>query len=193
MAELIRSKKGQKLDPKAVVFWSIIGAITVALLVSLIVIFVQNLQITNKEKFTYLEGNEIFNCEQEEYFVVVYDFDLETDKTEDEFEKVLLNYLTFLKKYYGNKIEDVEYAHKLYAVDSSAEANYKAIVKDTKESNIDGTTAVTNTFVDSDQLLRIASKDLPTLLVVRDGVIAEHKTGEDAISKYLQEIIDKYK
>ncbi len=193
MAKLIQSNKKNKISPKAITFWSIISAITVALIVTLIVLFIQNLQLTAKDDLKYLEGNEIFSQEEGTYFVLVYDFEVEDEEELDDFEKVVLNYQTFLKKYYGDKIDGAEYAFKLYAVDSANPSNYKAIVKDVKESNISGTTAVTNSFAtDSKTLLRIAESDLPTLLVIKDGKVDSYKTGFGNVSKYLQEIIDKY-
>ena len=192
MATLIKNKKKNTINPKAITFWSIISAITLALIITLIVLFIQNLQLTDKDDLKYLKGNEIFSQEESKYFVLVYDFDVDDDEALDDFEKVVLNYQTFLKKYYGNKIEGTEYAFKLYAVDSADPSNYKAIVKDVKESNITGTSAVTNSFATSEELLRIAESDLPTLLVIENGEVSSYKTGFGNVSKYLQEIIDMY-
>lgn len=192
MASLVKNKKKNTISPKAITFWSIIGAITLALIITLIVLFIQNLQLTDKDDLKYLEGNEIFSQEESKYFVLVYDFEVDDEEALDDFEKVVLNYQTFLKKYYGNKIDGTEYAFKLYAVDSANPSNYKAIVKDVKESNITGTTAVTNSFANPDTLLRIAESDLPTLLVIENGEVASYKTGFGNVQKYLQEIIDKY-
>ena len=192
MATLIKNKKKNTINPKAITFWSIISAITLALIITLIVLFIQNLQLTDKDDLKYLKGNEIFSQEESKYFVLVYDFDVDDEEALDDFEKVVLNYQTFLKKYYGNKIEGTEYAFKLYAVDSADPSNYKAIVKDVKESNITGTSAVTNSFATSEELLRIAESDLPTLLVIENGEVSSYKTGFGNVSKYLQEIIDMY-
>ena len=192
MATLIKNKKKNTISPKAITFWSIICTITLALIITLVVMFIQNLQLTSKDDLTYLQGNEIFSQEESTYFVLVYDFEVEDEEELDDFEKIILNYQTFLKKYYGKKIDGSEYAYKLYAVDSADPSNYKAIVKDTKESVITGTTAVTNSFASSDKLLRIAESDLPTLLVIEDGEVISYKTGMGNVSKYLQEIIDKY-
>jgi len=195
MANLVKNKKTKKLDPRVIGFWSVIAAITLTLIIVLIVVFIQNLQLTDKDDLEYLEGNEIFQCEEQEYFVIIYDFEVEDEEELDEFEKVILNYQTFLKKHYGDEIDGVEYAHKLYAVDSADPDNYKAIVKDVKNSNYKGTSAVTNSFAESDaELLRIAERDLPTLLVIRDGVVQNASvTGAGSVCDYLQKIIDMYK
>lgn len=192
MASLIKNKKKNTISPKAITFWSIISAITLALIITLIVLFIQNLKLTDKDDLKYLEGNEIFSQEESKYFVLVYDFEVDDEEALDDFEKVVLNYQTFLKKYYGKEIDDTEYAFKLYAVDSANPSNYKAIVKDVKESNITGTSAVTNSFATQEELLRIAESDLPTLLVIEDGKVASYKTGFGNVSKHLQEIIDMY-
>ncbi len=194
MANLVKNKKTQKLDPRAITFWGFIGAITLILIIVLIVTFVQNLQLKDKDDLEYLQGNEIFNCDENQYFVIVYDFELDADEEElDYFEEVVLNYQTFLKRHYGDKIDDIEYAHKLYAVDSADPDNYRAIVKDVKESNIDGTSAVTNSFGSQDELLRISEIDLPVLLIIENGVVTSHKKGIGSICGYLQDIIDMYK
>lgn len=192
MATLIKNNKKNKISPKAITFWSIISAITLVLIITLIVLFIQNLQLTDKDDLKYLEGNEIFSQEENKYFVLVYDFEVDDEEALDDFEKIILNYQTFLKKYYGNKIEGTEYAFKLYAVDSADPSNYKAIVKDVKESNINGTSAVTNSFATPEELLRIAESDLPTLLIIENGQVASYKTGIGNVSKHLQEIIDMY-
>ena len=193
MANLVKNKKNKKINPRVVTFWSIISAITLALLISVIVLFIQNLELTSKDDLKYLEGNEIFNQKEEKYFVLVYGFDVQNEEELDDFEKVVLNYQTFLKKHYGDKIEGTEYAFRLYAVDSAKPSNYKAIVKGVKESNITGATAVTNSFSSSsDELLRISENDLPTLLIIENGEVINYKSGVGNIQKYLQEIIDKY-
>ena len=192
MASLVKNKKKKSINPKAITFWSIIGAITLALIITLIVLFIQNLKLTDKDDLKYLKGNEIYSQEESKYFVLVYDFDVDDEEALDDFEKVVLNYQTFLKKYYGKKIDSTEYAFKLYAVDSADPSNYKAIVKDVKESNIKGTTAVTNSFATDGELLRIAESDLPTLLVIENGKVTSYETGIGSVCNYLQKIIDKY-
>ena len=194
MANLVKNKRTKKLDPRVIGFWSIIAAITITLIIVLIVSFVKNLQETDKDDLEYLVGNEIFKCEEQEYFVIIYDFEVEDEEELDEFERVILNYQTFLKKHYGDKIDGIEYAHKLYAVDSADPDNYKAIVKDVKDSNYKGTSVVTDGFVDASQKLRIAESDLPTLLVIKDGVVQDASvTGVGEVCNYLQEIIEMYK
>ena len=100
MSTLVKNKKKQSLSPKAAIFWSLICAITLVLVVSLIVLFIQNYKANSKDDIEYLTGNEIFTQKEDTYFVLVYDFNTpEEDEELEYFDKVVLNYQSFLKKY----------------------------------------------------------------------------------------------
>ena len=191
MSNLVKNKKGQKVNPKLVVFWSIISAITIGLVVTLIVLFIQNLSLNDKDDITYLSGNEIFQQEDNKYYVLVYDFNSSEDDL-DELEEFVLNYQTFLKKYYGKDVNDAVTALKLYGVDTALPINKKIIIENGTE-NIEGATAVTNSLSnDSSKLLRIDDENLPVLLVIENGTVSDYVDTQNGIKNYLQEIIYSY-
>ena len=195
MSTLVKNKKKQSLSPKAAIFWSLICAITLVLVVSLIVLFIQNYKANSKDDIEYLTGNEIFTQKEDTYFVLVYDFNTpEEDEELEYFDKVVLNYQSFLKKYEGKKVNGEEKAFKLYGVDTALPENYKIVVSKEDEEKISGTSKITDAFIsDTDSsLLRIYEKHLPTLLVITEGKVTNYVTGRGSISKYLQEIIDLY-
>ena len=195
MRTLVKNKKKQSLSPKAAIFWSLICAITLVLVVSLIVLFIQNYKANSKDDIEYLTGNEIFTQKEDTYFVLVYDFNTpEEDEELEYFDKVVLNYQSFLKKYEGKKVNGEEKAFKLYGVDTALPENYKIVVSKEDEEKISGTSKITDAFIsDTDSsLLRIYENHLPTLLVITEGKVTNYVTGRGSVSKYLQEIIDLY-
>ena len=195
MSTLVKNKKKQSLSPKAAIFWSLICAITLVLVVSLIVLFIQNYKANSKDDIEYLTGNEIFTQKEDTYFVLVYDFNTpEEDEELEYFDKVVLNYQSFLKKYEGKKVNGEEKAFKLYGVDTALPENYKIVVSKEDEEKISGTSKITDAFIsDTDSsLLRIYENHLPTLLVITEGKVTNYVTGRGSVSKYLQEIIDLY-
>ena len=195
MSTLVKNKKKQTISPKVVVFWSLICAITLVLVVSLIVLFIQNYKANSKDDIEYLTGNDIFAQEESTYFVLVYEFNTPEENDELEyFDKVVLNYQSFLKKYGGKKVDGEEHAFKLYGVDTALPNNYKIIVSDEDDEKISGTSKVTDSFIsDTDaSLLRIYEDNLPTLLVITEGKVESYVSGRGSVSKYLQEIIDLY-
>ena len=86
MSTLVKNKKKQTISPKVVVFWSLICAITLVLVVSLIVLFIQNYKANSKDDIEYLTGNDIFAQEESTYFVLVYEFN--TPEENEELERL---------------------------------------------------------------------------------------------------------
>ena len=193
MSKFVRNKKSQKLDPKAIFFWGAIAAITLALIISLIVVFVQQYKATDKDDIEYLTRNEIYLQEENKYFVLVYGFNAEDSEELEYFEEVVLSYQTFLKKYYGKKVDGEEKAFKLYGVDTENPSNYLIVVDKADKQNILDTTSVKDSFItDETTFLRIFKDNLPTLLVVENGVVTDYHQGESTICKFLDEIMKLY-
>ena len=199
MSTLVKNKKKQSLSPKAAIFWSLICAITLVLVVSLIVLFIQNYKANSKDDIEYLTGNEIFTQKEDTYFVSsflvgILIFLKHENEELEYFDKVVLNYQSFLKKYEGKKVNGEEKAFKLYGVDTALPENYKIVVSKEDEEKISGTSKITDAFIsDTDSsLLRIYENHLPTLLVITEGKVTNYVTGRGSVSKYLQEIIDLY-
>lgn len=192
MSSLVKSKKNRKISPKLIAFWSIIAAITLGLLIALVVIFIQNLSLNDKDDIEYLSGNEIFKQEDDSYYVLIYDFD-STEEDIDYVEKVVLEYLTFLKKYEGKELDGKVTALKLYGVDSALPENYAMLVNDVDDENITGASAVfDNLASDKTKLLRVCKSELPVLVTITNGSVSAVTENQNSVLGFLQNIMDSY-
>lgn len=192
MSSLVKSKKNRKISPKLIAFWSIIAAITLGLLIALVVIFIQNLSLNDKDDIEYLSGNEIFKQEDDSYYVLIYDFD-STEEDIDYVEKVVLEYLTFLKKYEGKELDGKVTALKLYGVDSALPENYAMLVNDEADENITGASAVfDNLASDKTKLLRVCKSELPVLVTITNGSVSAVTENQNSVLGFLQNIMDSY-
>lgn len=192
MGNLVKKKRNNKISPKVIAFWSIIGAITVALVVTLIVLFVQNYRLKDQDDIECVSGVEIFNQEEDKYYVLVYNFDSKEENV-DEFEDFVLSYLTFLKKYGGEEYNGEVTALNLYGADTSLRDNNKIITSDESKENITGAYAITDSLSGSTSgLLRIYDGNLPILLIIEDGKVVDYKETQGTIQQFLNEIIKNY-
>ena len=192
MSSLVKSKKNRKISTKLIAFWSIIAAITLGLLIALVVIFIQNLSLNDKDDIEYLSGNEIFKQEDDSYYVLIYDFD-STEEDIDYVEKVVLEYLTFLKKYEGKELDGKVTALKLYGVDSALPENYAMLVNDEADENITGASAVfDNLASDKTKLLRVCKSELPVLVTITNGSVSAVTENQNSVLGFLQNIMDSY-
>lgn len=192
MSSLVKSKKNRKISPKLIAFWSIIAAITLGLLIALVVIFIQNLSLNDKDDIEYLSGNEIFKQEDDSYYVLIYDFD-STEEDIDYVEKVVLEYLTFLKKYEGKELDGKVTALKLYGVDSALPENYAMLVNDEADENITGASAVFDSLAsDKTKLLRVCKSELPVLVTITNGSVSAVTENQNSVLGFLQNIMDSY-
>lgn len=192
MGNLVKKKKNNKISPKVIAFWSIIGAITVALVVTLIVLFVQNYRLKDQDDIECVSGVEIFNQEEDKYYVLVYNFE-SNEENVDEFEEFILSYLTFLKKYGGDEYNGEVTALNLYGADTSLRDNNKIITSDESKENITGAYAITDSLSGSTSgLLRIYDENLPILLVIENGKVVDYKETQGTIQQFLNEIIKNY-
>lgn len=173
----IKSNKKSSISPKAIVFWSIMGAIVVTLIVFFIIRVSQKKDIQSYSKVESLQGQELYTQKESRYYVLIYDFK-GTEEMKD-FDNNVFMYLTF---YRDNKTK----ANKLYKFDITDRVN-KMCLADT--CNIDGTTAFPSPNQkfnqDTSTILEVMEEELPILVLVVDGEIASSYEGTSAIMTQL--------
>lgn len=175
-------KKKKSLSPKVIVFWSFIGLITVVLLTILIVKVVQEVPINSYASVEKIKGYDMFSKDDDTYYVLFYDF--ENKEENESFDKGMFKYLEYTR---NNKLKKDVYT--LYGMDSDEFANKPCLGNN---NNIDGATKFPNELEGSGpNVLSINKDDLPVLLIIKDGEVSDHKTGENDILDYFDGIMNK--
>lgn len=186
-AKTLKNNKKTKISKKSYIFWGAIAAAVILLIVSLIIFALNNRGIVNYENVEFLDGQEIYEQEEDKYLVLFYNFNYEKDM--ETFDNTMYTYLEY---YRNNSSKDG--VLKMYGADCDTETNRVVLVDG--DSNIQGTTkhpfgAPSWTNPDATTILKINETSVPVLLVVTDGTVTDYKTGETAISVYLQTIKNK--
>lgn len=175
----LKSNKKQKVSVKTYVFWGSVFAAVLVLIILLVINAANNRTINNFDSMDYVKGNQVFTVDEDEYFVLFYDF--AGEKRMEEFDNVVLKYLQYQRNnklkatpVYGADLD--EYSNKLFIYDSS---------------NIEGTTTYPgNTFVDvtDSSVLRFKNDDIPLLILIKDGEVTNSYEGETAVKEYLSKL-----
>ena len=183
MNSKIKSNKKSSVPVKSVVFWSIMGAVVLGLIIMFVVRAVQKKDITSYSKVESVQGQELFAQSEDEYYVLVYDF--EQDEAMEDFDKTVFQYLTY---YRDNKTK----ANKLYKFDIDDLIN-KMCLGD--ECNLVGTTSFptpNQKFTkDTSTIISVVSAECPVLLVVSGGTITNAFEGSSEVLTQLNSIMNK--
>ena len=178
----IKSNKKTDISPKAIVFWSIMGAIVLALIIFFIIRVAQKKDIQSYSKVDSVQGQELYTQSEQSYYVLIYDFKGSEDMKD--FDNNVFMYLTF---YRDNKNK----ANKLYKFDITDRVN-KMCLSDT--CNIEGTTAFPSPNQkfnqDTTTILEVVEEELPILVLVSNGEIVSSYEGISAIMTQLNSDIN---
>lgn len=167
---------------KSILFWGIIGLITLAFIIAVIVKFVQSRTVDSYDSLSQLEGEELFEASEGKYIVFVYNSEKEEAATNNEFDQTVFNYITFAKRNSSN-----ENVLAIFGFDVTKPENNKVVISD----NGGKIEKVIN--VEEIKDLLIKEGNVPALLVIKDNKITDYKDSDNAISDYLQTIIDENK
>lgn len=175
----LKSNKKNKISAKTYIFWGCVAAAVITLLVLLTVSALQRRDVRSFDSLEYVEREGIFNQNEQEYYVLFYDF--AGEKHMEEFDNVVLKYMQYVrnnskaKKIFGADLD--EYSNKLLIYDG--------------DPNIEGTTTYPgNTFVDAfnSSVLRFSNDDTPLLVVVKEKTITKYYSGETEIKEFLSNL-----
>lgn len=178
----IKSNKKTTISPKAIIFWSIMGAIVLALIILFIIRVAQKKDIKSYSKLESLQGQELYTQKESSYYVLIYDY--ANDEAMKDFDESVFMYLTF---YRDNKNK----ANKLYKFDITDRVNKMCLSENT---NLDGTSQfpTPNQKYGSDaNVLEILESDLPILVLIQDGSIVDSFEGTSEIQTQLNSDIRK--
>lgn len=183
-AKTLKNNKKTKISKKSYIFWGAIAAAVILLIVSLIIFALNNRGIVNYENVEFLDGQEIYEQEEDKYLVLFYNFEYEKDM--ETFDNTVYTYLEY---YRNNSSKDG--VLKMYGADCDTETNRVVLVDGS--SNIQGTIkhpfgAPSWTNPDASTILKINNSEVPVLLIISEGSVTDYKTGETAINIYLQSL-----
>lgn len=177
MNDKLRKKKN--VSSKAVVFWSAMGVLLLVLITLLVVRIAQTREVSSYKNVEMISGQEMFAQEESTYYVLFFDF--EDTKENESFNGGMYKYLT----YYRDNLK----ATKLYGMDSNATENAKCYTTSTEK--ITGAKEFPNYLNnDSSTVLKVKETSLPLLLIIEDGEVSSHKSGESEILSYLRGIMN---
>ena len=176
MNSKMKSNKKTAMSPKAIVFWSIMGALVLALIILFIIRVAQRKNITSYSKVDSVQGQELYLQKEDSYYVLIYDF--APDEAMKDFDNTVFMYLTF---YRDNKAK----ANKLYKFDITDRVNKMCLSDNT---NLDGTSqfpSPNQKYGTETNVLEVLSDDLPILVLVQNGQITQSYEGTSAIQTQL--------
>lgn len=168
----------QQLSHKVIIFWSMIGLLTLVFIITILTIFFRNSSPSSIDDLTNLREDHIFRQEGT-YYVYVYskigitEEKAELDKASD-LEELITNYMTYAKRN--------SQANRLYGmiVDSTAGnyGNHSCLFEGTA-----ATTVLNKTQFDT---LQINKADIPILLLIKDGRVTGAYLTEREIRQELE-------
>lgn len=178
MNDKLRRKK--QVSKKAVVFWSVMAAIVVFLLVMLFIRIGQTREVSSYKNLEMISGEEMFVQEDDKYYVLIYNF--ADDKDYETFDNGMYKYLTFCR-------DNMKHT-KIYGLLSTKANNRKCFT--TGDDKIEGATQFPNALNEGESnVLKIKESTLPMLLVIENNEVKEYKSGENAILSYLKDVMAK--
>lgn len=161
-------KKSNKMTYKSITFWTIIALLTVAFVISMIVMFVKNSaksvrSLNDREimisAYNIFDKNSKAN-KDEEFFIYVYN-SADENVLNEEVENQVLTYATFVKRSLKNQNTKII---KLYTFNVDHIAN-RRYFSPQGTSNLYGATT-------HDKLTMVQS-DVPSLVIIKNGKVAE--------------------
>ena len=172
----------KNINVKLAAFWSIIGIATLAFIVIAIIMFTTLRPVDSysdiKRDNLNLIGNEMFNREEKEYYVFVYDSNSKNTKVDitkaEEVNTGVFNYFNFVR--HNSKSDNLK---KIYGLDVDFSVN-KEIISNNR--NYVGVTSFAN--------LELRESEVPVLLRIVDGGIDLALFGTNEILKELQTAIN---
>ena len=164
---------------KNIIFWGVIGLITLAFIIAVIVRFIGSRTVNNYDSIDHLVGEEIFEQTEETYIVYLYSSDSQYEEAVGAMDEIIFNYVTFQKR----NSDDAD-VYKLYAVDLADPENAKAVVFESETNMLVGSQFST---------LKVSDKSIPVLIVIKKGSVISYDITENDISDYLQTIIEENK
>lgn len=168
---------------KLYTFWSILGVLTVAFIIIVIVMFIELKPIKSYDDISdnnlNLIGQEIFTQDETEYFVYIYNSNFNNNKIDrkkaEELKPAIFSYFNFVKRY--SKKDNII---KIYGLDVNYFENRGCVGKVNNFSN------VTN-FAN----FEVKEGDIPVLLRINQGRIDIWSSTENSILSELQKAMDK--
>ncbi len=177
MNKKIATKKS--VNYKNIIFWGVIGLITLAFIVAVVVRFIGSRTVNNYDSIDHVVGEEIFEKTEETYIVYLYSSDSQYEEAVSAMDEIIFNYVTFQKR----NSDDAD-VYKLYAADLADPENAKAVVFESETNML-----VTDQF----SSLKVSDKSIPVIIVVKKGSVISYDITENDISEYLQTIIEENK
>lgn len=171
-------KKKKNVSKKSIIFWSLMGLILLTLLTVLIVKVAQTREISSYNKLEMITGPDLFNQDDEKYFVLVYNYNGEKDL--ETFDKSMFKYFTYHR--------DNGKATNIYGMDIDENQNKPCLITTESKQSVSGATEFPNrTNGSNSTVLKIYEENTPMLLVISGGSVTEYKTGENEIMSYIKD------
>lgn len=171
-------KKKKSVSKKSIIFYSFMGVVVLTLLAILVVKLAQTRDVNSYDRLEMITGPDLFNIEEDEYFVLVYNFNGE--KEYETFDNSVFKYLTFER--------DNRKATSIYGMDIDENQNKPCIVGETDTQSVSSATQFPNrNNTGASGVLYIRETNLPMLLVITDGKVSAYKTGETEILNFIKE------
>lgn len=164
---------------KNIVFWGMIGIITLVFIVAVVIRFIGSRTVNDYDSIDHVIGEEVFDQKEETYIVYLYSSDSQYEESVKAMEEIIFNYVTFQKR----NDEDTD-VYKLYAADLANPENAKAVVFESETNML-----VTDKF----SSLKVSDKSIPVIIVIKNGSVISYDITENDISDYLQTIIEENK
>lgn len=167
------SKKQLNNKPKVVVFWSMIGVITITFILSIVLMMVNSREISSYQEMDNVVRDGLFTQEEVMYFVYVYGSNTNATEKADYVNPTIFNYLNFVKL---NSRKDG--VMKMYGLDIDYFENRSALSDAHSSFGI-------STFAE----FKVNKNELPIVLVVDSGRIVDRRVKEQEIEETLQDAI----
>ncbi|MCK9537078.1 MAG: hypothetical protein M0R05_05825 [Bacilli bacterium] len=171
MNKKLSSKK--QLSHKVMIFWSMIGLLTLIFIVTVIVMFVKARSSRSIDDLINLHENEIFE-QKESYYIYVYskvgitDEKAELDKAAD-LEELIITYMTYAKRN--------SQAKRIYGMNVDSYRNRSVLITGSQLTEVLYKTKFIN--------LRINTDDVPILMKIEGGKVVKDYLTEKAIREEL--------
>lgn len=167
------NKKQLNNKPKVIVFWSMIGVITITFILSIVLMMVNSREISSYQEMDNVVRDGLFTQEEVMYFVYVYGSSNNATEKADYVNPTIFNYLNFVKL---NSRKDG--VMKMYGLDIDYFENRSALSDAHSSFGI-------STFTE----FKVNRNELPIVLVVDSGRIVDRRVKEQEIEETLQDAI----
>lgn len=171
-------KTKKNVSKKPIIFWSIIGALVLILVIMLIVRIAKTKEVSSYGRLDMITGQQMFNQDENNYLVLFYNFNGE--KQYEEFDKGMYRYLTYVR--------DNAKATAIFGMDTDANQNRICFVSNQASESISGATQFPNAYNSGESgVLHVYEDNCPILFIFTDGKLSAYKSGENAVLAYLKD------